>query len=89
MKPSVTTGSASAVAATAATLAGTVNPNGSATTYRFEYGTTTSYGSQSPVVDAGSGSGDEPASTDLTGLAPGTTYHFRVVATNDARHHIR
>ena len=86
MKPSVTTGAASAVIDTTATLAGSVDPNGSSTTYRFEYGTSVSYGSQSPAVDAdaGSGSSSVPVSTNLNGLTPSTTYHFRVVATNAA-----
>jgi hypothetical protein len=83
MKPSATTGSPTAVAATTATLNGTVDPNGSSTTYRFEYGPTSSYGTQTTATDAGSGSSAVDASADLTGLTPGATYHFRVVATND------
>jgi phosphodiesterase/alkaline phosphatase D-like protein len=83
-KPSVTTLAASSVGASTATLNGTVDPNGLATTYHFEYGTSTSYGSQSPAVDASAGSGSSPVpvSTSLSGLTPGTTYHFRLVATN-------
>ena len=81
-KPTVTTQAAGSVVATTATLNGTVNPNGSATSYHFDYGTTTSYGSQSPAADAGAGSSAVPATADLTGLAPKTTYHFRLVATN-------
>ena len=86
VKPSVTTGSATSVVDTTATLSGSVNPNGSATTYHFEYGTTTSYGSHSPAVDAGAGSGSSPVavSTNLSGLSAGTTYHYRPVATNAA-----
>jgi plastocyanin len=44
--PTVTTGAASAVRETEATLEGTVNAQGKATTYRFKYGTTASYGSE-------------------------------------------
>jgi hypothetical protein len=86
MKPTVTTGAATTVVETSATLDGTVDPNGSSTTYHFEYGTTTSYGSQSPAVDASAGSGSSavPVSTGLSGLNAGTTYHFRLVATNAA-----
>ena len=83
-RPSATTSAASSVVETAATVNGTINPNRLATTYHFEYGLTTSYGSSTPDTSAGSGTSDEPVSIDLSGLAPGTTYHFRVVATNDA-----
>jgi hypothetical protein len=82
--PGVTTGAATSVGDAAATLNGTVDPNGSATTYRFEYGTTTAYGSQSPAVDASAGSGASgvAVSTDLSGLSAATMYHYRLVATN-------
>ena len=55
-----------------------------ATTYRFEYGTSTSYGLQTAEADAGSGTGAVDASADLSGLTTDTTYHYRVVATNAA-----
>ena len=83
--PSVTTGSASSVGSSSATVAGTVNPNGLATTYHFDYGSSTSYGSQapgSPYPSAGSGTTAQSVSTNLTGLSAGTTYHFRLEATN-------
>ena len=54
--PTVTTGAASGISAKAATLNGTVDPNGASTIYWFEYGTTTSYGLQTGTRDAGSGS---------------------------------
>ncbi|MHB8458363.1 MAG: hypothetical protein ACYDBS_11860, partial [Acidimicrobiales bacterium] len=54
--PSVVTQAATSVTATQATLNGTVNPNGAATTYQFQYGTTTSYGSVSPASPASAGS---------------------------------
>jgi hypothetical protein len=54
-KPTVATSAATSVLTTTATLTGTVNPNGSDTTYRFEYGTSTGYGSQTAKLDAGSG----------------------------------
>jgi hypothetical protein len=75
---------ASAITTTGATLNGTLNPNSSTTSYHFEYGTDTSYGTSTPGTDAGAGAGDQPVSTDLTGLAAGTTYHFRLVADNGA-----
>ena len=70
---------------TAATLRATINPVGFPTTYRFEYGTSTDYGTSVPFPDESLGSGTEPVDVEqrITGLTPGTTYHFRVVATND------
>jgi hypothetical protein len=82
--PSATTGAAKNVTQSAATVTGTVDPQGSATTYRFEYGTSSSYGLQSAESDAGSGTGAVDASANLGGLTTDTTYHYRVVATNAA-----
>jgi sugar lactone lactonase YvrE len=61
-----------------------IRPNGSATTYRFEYGPTTSYGTNVPSPNAAIGSGTSAVvvSELVEGLKPETTYHFRVVATN-------
>jgi hypothetical protein len=79
--PVVATGSA-AVTATTATLAGTVNPHGSPTAFAFEYGPTNAFGSLSAVDNAGAGNGGQPVSLVIGGLAPNTTYRYRVVATN-------
>ncbi len=73
---------ASAIKTGGATLNGTLNPNGSDTIYRFEYGTDTTYGSSTQDFDAGAGSGEQPVTADLAGLAAGTTYHVRLVADN-------
>jgi hypothetical protein len=78
--PSATTSSATNVAQSSATVNGTVNPNGTDTSYYFQYGTTTSYGSNTASTPAGSGSSNVPVSANLTGLASSTTYHFRLVA---------
>ena len=82
--PDVVTGSPSGISQTAATLNGTVNPNGAATTYQFQWGPTTSYGSTVPASpgNAGSGSAAVAESAALTGLSAGTTYHYRLSATN-------
>lgn len=80
--PGATTGDASALTDTQASLAGTVNPQGELTSYAFQYGTTTAYGQQSGLSSAGSGTADVPVTADLAGLTPGTTYHYRVIATN-------
>jgi WD40 repeat protein len=67
-----------------AELKALIDPKGYETTYRFEYGTTTAYGTNVPVVDAniGSGKGDVPVSAKISGLSPDTVYHWRVVAEN-------
>lgn len=82
--PAATTGAATDVAQSSATVAGTVNPNGTATSYSFQYGTTTSYGSNTPSTSAGAGTADVAASANLSGLASSTTYHYRVVAVSSA-----
>jgi hypothetical protein len=81
--PGATTGDASGVTDTQASLAGTVNPQGELTSYAFQYGTTTAYGQQSALTSAGSGTAEAPVRADLSGLTAGTTYHYRVIATND------
>lgn len=66
----------------AAMLSGLINPDGFATTGWFEWGTDTNY-NQSPVrLDLGDGTSTLSITQALTGLTPGTTYHFRVAAVN-------
>jgi hypothetical protein len=69
-----------------ARLTAKVNPNKDATTWTFEYGHTTAYGQQHPVVPATIAAGTDPVDLahKLGGLDPGTTYHYRLVATNVA-----
>lgn len=80
--PGVTTGGATPVATTTATLNGRVNPSGDATTYHFDYGQPG--GALTATPDAGAGSEDveRGRSAAVDGLSPGTTYRFRVVARN-------
>ncbi len=80
--PSATTGAATSVSLTSATLNGQVNPNGAATSYLFQYGTTTSYGSSTPAGSAGAARDTVPVAATLTGLVPGHTYHYRIEASN-------
>jgi hypothetical protein len=80
--PSANIAAATAILSTTATLNGTVNPHGVATNYHFEYGTTTAYGSVTPTVSAGSGSAAVAVSANVSSLIAGSTYHFRLVATN-------
>jgi hypothetical protein len=79
--PTASTGSAKNITATTATLTGTVDPNHNATNYHFEYGRTTSYGSRTPDAAADPTKRSQTVSQTVTGLAPSTTYHFRIVAT--------
>jgi uncharacterized protein YdeI (BOF family) len=81
--PTVTTTAASKATRGSATLNGTVNPQGQATTYYFRYGTTTSYGLQTSPASAGSGSGVVAVNANITGLTADTTYHYQLVATNN------
>ena len=82
--PAVVTRPATALGPTSAVLQGVVNPKDKSTAYTFEYGTTTAYGALSPAASAGKGKSDVPVSYALSGLAPSTTYHYRVVASNDS-----
>jgi len=82
--PAVTTAAASGIARDAATITGTVDPNGAATTYQIQYGTTSSYGLRSATHSAGGGTEPVPIEVRLTGLTANTTYHYRLSATNAA-----
>jgi RHS repeat-associated protein len=84
--PNVATEAAWGVTEHEANLKGSINPNGNATTYQFEYGPTTSYGTKVPasLESVGSGTTVVSVSKAITGLSEGATYHFRIVATNAA-----
>ncbi|HVS86073.1 MAG TPA: fibronectin type III domain-containing protein [Gaiellaceae bacterium] len=82
--PSATTGPVESVGPTSATVTGTVDPNGTATSWYVQYGTSTSYGSKTADANAGSGTSGVPVSASLSGLKAGTTYHYRVVAKSSA-----
>jgi hypothetical protein len=89
--PTATTGEASAVTPNSATIAGTVNPGAKGqpaqdeTTYWFQYSTDTGFGNQIPIVAGKAGEGESavPETANLTGLEPDTTYHYRILASND------
>lgn len=82
--PAVTSGSASDLGQSNATLSGTVNPNGQSTSYYFQYGTSTTYGTQTSPSSVGSGSTPVGVHQTIYGLTPHTTYHYRLVATSSA-----
>jgi YVTN family beta-propeller protein len=82
--PVVASQAASALTQSSAQLNGLVNPNGGLVgECRFEYGTTTAYGKSAPCsASPGSGTSPVAVSAPIAGLAPNTTYHFRISATN-------
>lgn len=82
--PRVSIGPATAIRATSATVSGTINPDGLAAAYQFEWSTDTSYGNVAPAtpVDVGDGTADLRVTAELSGLAPGTTYHYRLRGTS-------
>jgi hypothetical protein len=71
---------------TSATLRGQITPDGRETTYHFEYGETEAYGASIPASPASIGSGEGPVSVpaaEPSGLKVDTTYHYRLVASNE------
>ena len=93
--PTLSTGGASVTGPTTATISASVNPGSSAagiasaqgaaqddTTYYVEYGGSVQYGKRTPSGDAGEGTSAKAETANLEGLEPGTTYHYRVVASN-------
>ncbi len=86
-RPIATTVNASSVTSTTATLNASVNPEGSATTVNFVYGTSPTLASGTTTTTAqsiGAGTSAVAVAAPLPGLASNTTYYFRVVATNSA-----
>jgi hypothetical protein len=80
--PLVTTGGAAQVTISSATLTGTVNPRGLSTSYYFQYGTTTAYGSRTASTAAGKGGAGVAAAAQISGLGSKTKYHYRLIAHN-------
>jgi hypothetical protein len=96
--PTATTGTATSVTAKSATLNGVAGPNvsgGDPTSYFFKYGTTTTYGNQTPTGTIGScpagitppspyctTPSTQPVSANISNLTPCTTYHFQLFASN-------
>ncbi|MBJ7327391.1 MAG: Ig-like domain-containing protein, partial [Chthoniobacterales bacterium] len=82
VKPAVTTLAATNVAVTTAVLPGTVNPNGSDTSFFFEYGTNTSFAASTASQAAGSGTAVVALTATLSNLSAGQTYYYRAAGSN-------
>jgi hypothetical protein len=80
--PLVIDSNAVAVGTTTAGLEARIDPGNVTTSYHFEWGETDSYGRRTPSVDATISGDVQEVRQSLSGLAPDTTYHFRVVAFN-------
>lgn len=81
--PLAVTNAADGVGFSAATLNASVNPGGAATTATFHYGTSASYGNTAAItLGASNGTTAQSVAANLSDLTPGTTYHFRVTASN-------
>jgi hypothetical protein len=81
-RPVASTGGTANVAQTTVVLNGAVNPREAETTYFFQIGTTRLYGSNTAAAGAGAGARRVRVSVAVAGLAPATTYHYRLVAQN-------
>jgi hypothetical protein len=79
-KTRASTGHATHLRGSTALLTGAVLPAGVETSYYFEYGATSAYGSQTPTAVAGSGTAKVTVGQSISGLTPGVTYHFALVA---------
>ena len=81
--PIATTNPATNIGTTSATLDGSLDPHGLTTTVHFQYGTTTSYGHNTPTQSR-TGNTFQTITANVTGLTATTLYHFRIVATNSS-----
>ena len=82
--PGIVTGGVRAVGYASATLTGSINPHTSNTSYYFQFGVTAAYGQQTGVADLHGGASNVAVSIPVTGLAPITKYHYRLIAVNTA-----
>ena len=81
-KPSAVTKSVTNKTHNSVTLNGKANPNYLATEVRFNYGTTSNYSTNTSWQNIGNGDDFVNKSVNLSGLTPGTTYHYRIEAKN-------
>jgi len=79
--PAVTTNPATFIGSFSGTLNASLNPHGFATTFHFQYGTSTSYG-LTTAPDTQTGNTVRNVSANISSLTANTIYHFRIVASN-------
>ena len=84
LPPLVREVAADQITTTSARLRAKVRANSQATEYRFEWGSTTGYGNETSDAYAGSSYDLNVVMATVDGLEPGTKYHYRLVAENDA-----
>ena len=82
LPPTATTGAASAIQNTSATVAGSVNSRGTDTAVTFQYGTTPALGSTATAGTVKASGDASNVTAALSGLTPGTLYYYRVSANN-------
>ena len=82
LAPFVTRDSVQGTSASSVMLGGTVNPDGTQTSYHFEYGSTSAYGQSTSTMDAGSGTVTVRVRSIINNLSSGGSYHWRLVASN-------
>lgn len=78
-----TTGDASNVTATSATVSGSVNPEGGPVTVQFQFGTSTAYGQATSLQAIAPANAATPFSATLSNLPAGATIHYRAVVNTD------
>ena len=81
-RPLAATGTATRIASTSARLEGRINALGQKTQFWFEYGTDARYGSKTNPAYGGLQITPRSSYATIEGLRAGTTYHYRIVASN-------
>jgi hypothetical protein len=81
-KPTIASAGSIDVSSTTASLTARISPENSSTTYHFEWGSDSSYSNTTPESAVGSDAVTHVVTQALSGLAPGSVYHYRVIATN-------
>ncbi|MDX6628599.1 MAG: hypothetical protein QOH00_845 [Gaiellales bacterium] len=80
--PAASTLKVDGITGSGAHVTGTVNANGTASTWWLEYGPTTSYGTKTTAVAIAASTADVDVAVTLSGLSSGTLYHVRFVIAN-------